>query len=1571
MKKAFSISSLPLQNHNAFVKKMETDLQEGIKHDLRSVKKIAAGYGIAYGKEIKELTELAIVNTARLLAHRPTSQRERYDHIVALYNTQINLSYRDSETYMLQQYSTPAPVAYLMGLFCGIDNIHGENKIFFEPSAGNGLLTIAGEAASFMVNEISRTRHRNLLSQGYRQVHQQDGSTPFTETIDKSYHHYFDAVLTNPPFEVLDRPVKKDGFYIRHLDHLMCLYALDTLKDTGKAAIIIGGHNSYDKLGRLSQGKNRILLNYLYYFYEVADIIQLDGKRLYTRQGTGFNVRVILINGRKTQPSGNAPLEDKQRDKVVSSFESLWERMQTHLQREKANHTNTTAMNTEQRVALLKQKALRLKNKWFDHLPPGMDELGAAYQPASSSMRLDTQVPDSMADETHAVLKRISAEVGGDIDNFVRDRLNYPTKEILYNALSAEQIDAVALAIYNIEALSQSLIVGDMTGIGKGRVAAAIIRYGVLQHKCPIFLTVQPNLFSDIYRDLKAIGSDSLVPFIINSRDPKSDIKDEHGKIIYTAKSDTEQKAIFDAQEMPAIYDYVLATYAQFNSPTTRSTKPRFLEKIAAGSILVLDEAHTASGTGNTGQFMQRIVSLADGVLFLSATFAKEPANMPLYARKTCISECSISKEGLIHAFSKGGVALQEVVSSQVVAQGQMIRRERTYEGIEVNYFTLTEKKREHRNISDNITDIMRLIIDFQQDYIKPLINDLDIKVAAAGAQAVERSGTASAGVDNKPYYSKVFQVIHQMLFSIKAEEVARMAITHLQQGRKPIIAFSSTMASFVDELVKESGNVEESGTRIPIDFSYVLQKGLDGVFRFSVVQMEGGQDGDKFTLSDLPVKGQHEYERIRSIIANYTSGISISPIDIIVETIRTAGYKVAEVTGRTLEVCLSADRKTGLVKTRKRISTFDAFRLFNDNEIDVLLINQSGSTGASAHAIPTAKVPAEAVKQRVMLILQAELDINQEIQKRGRINRTGQILKPRYDYISSAIPAEQRLMMMLQEKLKSLDANTSSNQKQSAAMLSVTDFLNTIGNDVVREYLLDYPEVNQLMNEPLKSNRDDFAHFVSGRVAVLPSGMQEDFYREVSQRYSDTVEYLKQMDEYDLELETLNLEAATKHKQVLVMGRGGYSTFGGDTYLETVEANVLRKPMSSEEISNFLNREDTTKALMNPEVLENAIQQQITKEQLDINTHYSLKIALISTQPAMEKLQESGDTQTYMQRYDEKLDKLTGERNIKLEKVAAMHNGRMAYLKDIFTYFYPGRQMVYPVKESEQTGELVMAIFLGFQVNQNSRNPYAPSAIKLQFALNNTRRLISLPASKKAEVREIIGANINDTQSELEDFLEDWDDERKRLNRDRHQRYIITGNLLQAAGRYPGKLISYTRLNKDAGKGILMPESYEPSEEDLFVSVPLHQAFPIIKSLTDGKSVVTNNDISIIRYGVDYKLIVSASRQKSGDIFTDEVLLQLLVNNNFEKISGKMNATLLHDNLEAVLQRLDEEHGSSTLIPRKEISLVDEATRENSHKKEIIPPKPYDESEAIALRVRIAKMKAKALLLKLKLMAA
>ena len=106
-----------------------------------------------------------------------------------------------------------------------------------------------------------------------------------------------------------------------------------------------------------------------------------------------------------------------------------------------------------------------------------------------------------------------------------------------------------------------------------------------------------------------------------------------------------------------------------------------------------------------------------------------------------------MSKDDLVEAITRGGVALQEVLSSQLVAEGQMVRRERSFEGVEVNYITLDDKAEEHKAIADNITEILRDIIAFQTTFVDSEVEELD-KIAVAEGKEIEiREGTSQATV--------------------------------------------------------------------------------------------------------------------------------------------------------------------------------------------------------------------------------------------------------------------------------------------------------------------------------------------------------------------------------------------------------------------------------------------------------------------------------------------------------------------------------------------------------------------------------------------------------------------------------------------------------------------------------------------------------------------------------------------------------------------------------------------------------------------------------------------------------
>lgn len=115
--------------------------------------------------------------------------------------------------------------------------------------------------------------------------------------------------------------------------------------------------------------------------------------------------------------------------------------------------TYTTNIQNLYQIPMTKNSSIKLAKEF--------NMIGSPYIPASISCEnnsLKVDVPDSMAYETQQALETVKRTVGGSINDFVIDRLGYRSNADLCKALAAEQIDGVALAIYNIEAKGQALI---------------------------------------------------------------------------------------------------------------------------------------------------------------------------------------------------------------------------------------------------------------------------------------------------------------------------------------------------------------------------------------------------------------------------------------------------------------------------------------------------------------------------------------------------------------------------------------------------------------------------------------------------------------------------------------------------------------------------------------------------------------------------------------------------------------------------------------------------------------------------------------------------------------------------------------------------------------------------------------------------------------------------------------------------------------------------------------------------------------------------------------------------------
>ncbi len=338
-------------NKKGYISRIREDLRYGHKYSKTTIESIAKGYGITNKNLVKEYTELAIVLNAREIANNHSlTTYEKYLDIVALYKSQVNLSMRTSMSVLMQQYSTPAPISFLASSYVLSKNISDQ---YLEPSAGNGLLTIALPYAQTHVNELDDIRLTNLKQQPFAKVSSWDALKP-----PMAYDRKFAGVITNPPFGTLSEPMLFGNFKIKRLEHAMCLNALRCMKDDGKAALIIGGHTSWDEQGRVTAGQNRIFLNYLYHFYNVEDVIPINGKKLYSRQGTSFNTRLILIDGAKAKPEGAAPLVKTHGNvsllnTVVNSQEELWDRVGLE-------NRDMTRIKLRAKAIMLKQKQLSI-----------------------------------------------------------------------------------------------------------------------------------------------------------------------------------------------------------------------------------------------------------------------------------------------------------------------------------------------------------------------------------------------------------------------------------------------------------------------------------------------------------------------------------------------------------------------------------------------------------------------------------------------------------------------------------------------------------------------------------------------------------------------------------------------------------------------------------------------------------------------------------------------------------------------------------------------------------------------------------------------------------------------------------------------------------------------------------------------------------------------------------------------------------------------------------------------------------------------------------------------------------
>jgi len=309
---------------------------EGQRPTKGQIEKLGTQLQIPNRGLLWEAAELAWLLWYRMIYRQNSPFEIRLHQMIRFWqNLQPTYAYSDSSKELYRQYSTPCPIGAIVAQYTGMDSAQ---KIF-EPSAGNGLFLVGADPQKTHVNEIDASRRASLEFQGYARITRYNAAEAFPPEMTGT----FDVVVTNPPFskweeEEFDkvRIVQKYfggqvGLKQLRLEHLMAGLALETLQDEGRAAIIIMGHTYFDTNGYIA--KYRGFFNWLYRHYYVDDVINLNGFKLYNKQGAIEKTMLILIRGRKQVPTGVAPLQNQAPwlDNVVDSFDQLWERVRPHI----------------------------------------------------------------------------------------------------------------------------------------------------------------------------------------------------------------------------------------------------------------------------------------------------------------------------------------------------------------------------------------------------------------------------------------------------------------------------------------------------------------------------------------------------------------------------------------------------------------------------------------------------------------------------------------------------------------------------------------------------------------------------------------------------------------------------------------------------------------------------------------------------------------------------------------------------------------------------------------------------------------------------------------------------------------------------------------------------------------------------------------------------------------------------------------------------------------------------------------------------------------------------------------
>lgn len=1073
------------------------------------------------------------------------------------------------------------------------------------------------------------------------------------------------------------------------------------------------------------------------------------------------------------------------------------------------------------------------------------------YRGASKARRLSTLVPKNMQTAMEQSLRAIQDE-HGDIDEYVAGELGWDV-ERLHNVMGQEQVDAVALAIRSAQN-GDAFILGDQTGVGKGRIVASMIHWSRRNGQVPVFMTQDKGLYADMVRDLYDIAVYDIKPYMTNApfkafeaegvEDPIT------GKPVFIRGQAKKKREEMEAEmektgALPAGFNAVFTTYSQSTLKKAQKVgRHRAIEAMAHNAFFVLDESHNAGGQEldaaaeraieegtkfPRSQWIRDLLEASAGAMFSSATFAKNPYVMTLYA-KTDMGKAFDDIEKLTAIIKKGGVPMQQILSNMLVEAGQYVRREKSFEGIEFG----AKDVEVSMEAADATSGTMRSLFNLDYNDMERVRADYRrIILPKRGGEAFRDVSTGTNGSD-ATFASTMHNLIGQALLSMKASQVAEEAIEEWKKGRKPIIALDSTMGEMLKRTIEQEGLVAGQRLSDP-SFRHAMMKYLESTRSISLKDDDGKLLERVYISDEEMIELGHghrlaRYNEVKKHIAETDLGdMTMSPIDQILQKMKAAGMKVDEITGRawTINDIGGENRVSG--RRHNSATKKGAMRAFNSGILDALVINRSGSTGFSLHAGEKFKDQ----RQRIMMIAQPAQNIDDYMQTLGRINRTGQVIEPNanatlfeggayglpiYRVMFANLPHEMRAKAMLQNKMKALNASTTASAGSAVTLGGVTDFINRYGDQVVYEMLRENPELTSRLHlfhrifpsdERSAPSITDLAKQTTNRLPVLTVAEQRDLYEQIDFAYKAYVAYLDSVGLNTLEakLEELDAKTVTSH---VVQQETGPSPFEGAVYEERVDMVKLNPPIAYEEMVAKVKETDTAPMVAEVQKASDARVADLREREAELHESGREVVAEIAKLGATEPDTPEAHKKARLTDRAASLDTQANRLKITAEKVPS----DAAALVQLLESVSPGAHLGLVMREGDEMSALVHGVITSLVHKKKAKSALSASDYVVTINTSASTAPLKLPLSKLRSGIIVVDASKDDVREAV-------DEERAS---GREERSIVTGNLVRGAGSYLGQLgtrLSMYRTAEGTVKaGLLLPRNV--SVADIEAQFPL-----------------------------------------------------------------------------------------------------------------------------------------------------